>query len=77
MYINSSNSNIGLFSRTNGALIENISLVDLNLRGRSYVGGFVGYAQLTTIKNCSVTGTITAVFTNVGGIVGLAKNLKF
>ena len=28
LYINSSNSNIGLFSRTNGALIENISLVD-------------------------------------------------
>ena len=64
---------IGLFGNTNrGAVIENIRLdnVNINAPNSDYVGGIVGYVfNSTAIRNCRVSGTITAG-SYVGGIVG-------
>ena len=77
-YTGTSNGNVGLFSTTNGATIENTTVA---ARIKVSVGGSYGAAGLvgkiggtTTIKNCGVYGkienTVTGKQSNVGGIVG-------
>jgi hypothetical protein len=62
----------GLFGYMNGALVENLGLVNVNIivPAHIYVGGIAGRgAPGTTIRNCYVTGSITAGSV-VGGVVG-------
>ena len=61
----------GLFGYTVGARIENLSLVDGNVEGHDSVGGIVGYAQDTVIRNVSYAGRVNGNQI-VGGIVGCA-----
>ena len=61
----------GLFGYTVGARIENLSLVDGNVEGNDSVGGIVGYAQDTVIRNVSYAGRVNGNQI-VGGIVGCA-----
>ena len=71
LYINRPHENTqGLFGYTSGgARIENLSLVDGNVEGNYGVGGIVGYAQDTVIRNVSYTGRVVGDQI-VGGIVG-------
>ena len=72
LYINRPNENTqGLFGYTVGARIENLSLVDGNVEGHDSVGGIVGYAQDTVIRNVSYAGRVNGNQI-VGGIVGCA-----
>ncbi len=72
---------IGLFGEIyasfSGLTINNITLKDVNITGKHYVGGLIGNAsgRSITISNCSVTGTVyggdgagSGLFT--GGLVG-------
>ncbi len=72
LYINSPASDFqGIFACLNGATVKNIVLANVNITGRSYVGGIAGYTfkDNPTISSCSVQGSITA--TNYcGGIAG-------
>ncbi len=61
----------GLFGYTVGARIENLSLADGNVEGNDSVGGIVGYAQDTVIRNVSYAGRVNGNQI-VGGIVGCA-----
>lgn len=65
------NKGIGLFGYTKNALITKLGLknIVISAPGDYGVGGLVGIAQNTIIKECYVTGTITATG-NVGGILG-------
>ena len=75
--ITNSGSNVGFFSQTNNAVIQNISLenIDINVISDN-IGGLVGSATTTTIKNCVVEGKINPITSYgsdcvcVGGIVG-------
>ena len=67
--------NVGLFGYTNApahstitSKIINVSLVDVNVTGRYYVGGLVGHNRFT-ISNCSVTGAVRG-YSAIGGLVG-------
>ncbi len=60
----------GLFGYTEGAVIENLGVIDINISGTSQLGGIVGIMFGGSIKNCCTTGTITGTGTNVGGIAG-------
>lgn len=77
----SSTINRGFFGRTEGATLENIRLVSLDLRSTGTttgVGGLVGVAaSSTTITNSHTAGSVTAqgvapisAGSNVGGLVG-------
>lgn len=71
LYIDrSSTSNVGLFGYTDGADIEDLSLVDVDITGDDYVGALVGYNTNSDITNTSSTGTVTGS-TNVGGLIGI------
>ena len=69
LYINGSESHIGLFGYTRNANISNISLTNGSITGNNLVGGIVGYAWDSTIQNCSSDITIEGSG-KVGGIVG-------
>lgn len=72
---------IGLFRSFSG-IIENLTLENVNIdiqaiseealtiSGYPCVGGFAGYMVEGTIRNCKVTGNISAVTDNIGGFVG-------
>lgn len=49
--------------------IENIVLENVNVDGREYLGGLVGY-NMGTINNVSVTGNVTGSSEYIGGLVG-------
>ena len=67
-----SNTNgTGLFGVTNGATINNVTLVGGSISGGENVGAVVGSANNTTISNVVNSAAVTGG-TNVGGIVGSA-----
>ena len=65
-------SYVGLFGYVfSGGLIRNLSVENVNITGRYYVGGLVGYNSNGTISNCYVTGAISGTEFCVGGLVGV------
>ena len=64
LYINQTTRYQGLFGQTNGAVIENVILTNVNITtwgsSGSEFGGLVGYAQDTNISNCSVGGNLAS-----------------
>ena len=72
LYINRPHENTqGLFGYAREARIENLSLVDGDVEGDYSVGGIVGYAEDTVIRNVSYAGRVVGN-QDVGGIVGYA-----
>lgn len=71
--INETGNNVGLFGYTNGAVINNVTLVGGNINGDGNVGAVVGNAQNTTITNVTNSAAVTGQ-ENVGGVVGNASN---
>lgn len=61
--------NVGLFGITDGSVIQNIGLTNLNVIGRDNVGGMAGVNN-GSIGNAYVTGTIAAL-NNAGGLAGV------
>ena len=60
----------GLFGVTGpGAVVENLGLAELNVRGKDNVGGLVGLNG-GTVRNCHATGSVNSSGNNVGGLVG-------
>lgn len=74
--------NAGFFNVIKGATIRDLKLVDVEITGKTNVGGLVGSTQVQLDSNdlsknvanliggCSVSGTVTGT-KNVGGLVGL------
>ena len=78
------NNNVGLFGYTDGAVISNLILQNISLRGKSNVGVVVGNANYSMIHDVlayeakSTTGEpyycAEATAGNAGGLVGKADN---
>ncbi|MBU7005631.1 S-layer homology domain-containing protein [Phosphitispora fastidiosa] len=69
--INRSNEdNIGLFGMTYYAVIRDLSLENVNISGKSYVGSIAGRASYGTIQMCRATGIVAAASQNGGGLAG-------
>jgi len=64
---------VGLFRYTEGATIQNVSLVDAAITGTDQVGALVGqvYGEPTpcTIANCHISGNVSGSM-RVGGLIG-------
>ena len=68
---------IGLFARTNGATIENLTLSSFTVTATGSTmgaGALVGSAKGTTLSKCSVTGSTISGNAEIGGLVGLIRN---
>lgn len=59
----------GLFGFVQSSLIKDISLTDVNLHAKNYLGAVAGYSLLSRIDMASVHGTLSGIDA-VGGIVG-------
>lgn len=64
---------IGLFGETEGAIVQNVDLVDADITGDDDVGGLIGHADDTTITDCSASGVFEGD-NLVGGLVGWFDN---
>lgn len=53
--------------------VQNIRIIDANVKGKDRVGGVAGDTWGATVENCTVTGSISGV-ANVGGTVGRASS---
>jgi hypothetical protein len=71
----SSSTYVGLFGFTYGATIKNIGVTACEVVGSSYVGGLVGYINVSTIiTNCYTTGSLYTEGYCAGGLVAYSKN---
>lgn len=61
--------NVGLFSKTKGAILNNVTLVGGKITGKNNVGTLVGEARDTTITG-AVNSAAVVGSANVGGLVG-------
>ena len=64
-----SNDYIGFFGYSIGASIRNLGIVDCDIIGSQFVGGFIGGGR-SSIVNCYSTGSVEGR-SNVGGFCGL------
>ncbi len=64
----------GLFGFTDGANIHDLTLngVTITMNDLANVGALIGSATATTVKNVSVSGSVTGAY-NVGGLIGEAR----
>ncbi len=70
----SSTSDVGLFGRTSGAILENIAVINADITGNDAVGCLVGNNRASsTVSKSYSTGTVSGNI-NVGGITGLNYN---
>ena len=73
--ISSTNSSVGLFGYTSGAVIRDVSLEDVNISGTNNVGALVGIAtNETEIINSYSTGTVIGTRSQIGGLIGELQN---
>jgi hypothetical protein len=59
----------GLFGMADEAVLRNVTLIDVHVAGRGYVGGLTGKDENSTITGCSVTGYVQGKQC-IGGLVG-------
>lgn len=72
--VNEDLSYSGFFSHTSRAVIKNISLDNVDIRGKENVGGLVGAARgETKIDNSTVSGAVKGS-NKVGGLIGYTDN---
>lgn len=71
LYINRPDTDyVGLFGWSDvTGVIKNVCLENVNINGKYYVGGLVGYNYGSSISNSYSTGSVKGYF-NVGGLVG-------
>ena len=60
----------GFFGVVNRGHITNLTLRDVNIRGRGFIGGLVGSLNRGTVSRSSVTGAVTGSNTSLGASVG-------
>ena len=65
-----SHDTTGIFGYiSNGGQIRNLGVEDVNMTGRSGIGGLVGFNESGSITNCYSTGSLSG-FSHIGGLVG-------
>lgn len=76
LYVKRTNTdNVGLFGYISGATIQDLSIKASSIEGKDYVGGFVGYSALSTLKNITITvGGSVKGSNKVGGMIGYASD---
>jgi len=61
---------IGMFSAIVGGAVNNLGLTNVNITGKSYVGGLAGAIFNTVIDNCYTSGSVSGTEIAAGGLIG-------
>ncbi|MBC8385136.1 MAG: hypothetical protein H8E57_06420, partial [Candidatus Cloacimonetes bacterium] len=59
-----------VFGYTNGAVIQNLGLVDCSITAAGATGALSGYSSNGSVADCYSTGSITGNYMNIGGLIG-------
>jgi len=70
LFTSSIDNDIGLFGYSNGAIISNLGLNNVNISGHNSVGSLVGTSNNSIISNCYSTGIVSGN-SGIGGLIGL------
>ena len=72
LYINRPNTDfVGLFGRLQSATIQNLGVTNVNITGKIYTGGLVGFCiENSPVTNCYSTGIVNG-YNTVGGLLGI------
>ncbi|MGD9638428.1 MAG: ZmpA/ZmpB/ZmpC family metallo-endopeptidase-related protein [Alphaproteobacteria bacterium] len=70
----SSQDNIGLFGSTNNAVIINVVLSNINIKGQANVGGLAGYMNKSYVNGVKISGLVESSSSCVGGLSGRTDN---
>ncbi|MDR3076610.1 MAG: hypothetical protein LBU26_04865 [Synergistaceae bacterium] len=73
---NQGNKSAGLFGYIEYAVVQNLYVMDFEIKDGEAVGGIVGYAETSTVASCYAEGKIKSGASNAGGMVGLACNSR-
>ncbi len=78
VYINGSNSYVGLFGYIGNGTVKNVTLANSYIKGKQYVGGICGYISgAAQINNCLNAATVYSGYNGdgyTGGICGYMNN---
>ena len=66
---------VGLFATVDGAIIEDVRLESVDIRGQRAVGSLSGRALETTVSGVVASGDVSAEARGGGGVVGTAEEL--
>jgi len=64
---------IGLFGYSDGAIIDSLSVTNLDVRGSDWVGGLVGKNNNTSVSACYAEGCVSGNL-DIGGLAGYNDN---
>jgi len=73
LYINRTGDLTGLFGYVAEGTVQNLGVVNAEVKGENSVGGVAGYVDSGTVQNCYFTGSINGT-TEVGGMAGFISN---
>ena len=64
----------GLFAYISGAgsSVKNLFLEDVQINAHSYAGALAGQTDGTSVENCGMTGTVSVIDSDAGGLIGRA-----
>ena len=65
-------SYVGFFGKATSATLQNINLVNINIKGGDFTGGLLGLAESgNSINNSLTTGSVSSLTgSNIGGLIG-------
>ena len=66
---------VGVFGKTENAIIKNIEIAYSNFEGNNYVGALVGYAYATEIINVFTSEVTISGVSNTGDLIGYSNNI--
>jgi len=69
----SSTDRVGLFGKLDEATVKNVCLANVDIEGKYYTGGLVGYSYDSIVAYCDCAGSVVGT-DNVGGLVGYADH---
>ncbi|MBN9334235.1 MBG domain-containing protein, partial [Devosia sp.] len=67
---------VGLFASLDGGSVRNVGLEDVDIVGKSFVGGLAGSSHSSTISSSYVTGKVhgtSSVYSQTGGLIGRSQ----
>jgi hypothetical protein len=77
LFINNPDTNhISLFGYINNAVIKYLGVTNVNITGKEYVGGIIGYSNFSTVAYCYTTGIVSG-YRIIGGFTGTNNNGYF
>ena len=76
-YENDTEDYIGLFSVTNNSVISNLTIKNVNIKGRKYIGSLVGNSKNSNFENIIIEDSDLSGNSSIGCLIGESNDCDF